>query len=393
MKIKLLMLLILILPLETMARIKLITMPVRERVEIQLDNSTATLVEEERIVPLVKGSNQVDFSWANTSIDPASVLFRLLPARGKPEVDAKVLSVSYPPNESSLVWSVGADKSGSARVRISYLLGGLEKSYHYRAVADKEETTLQLAQYLRVKNNSNEEYGQGQIWVGFGEQLQRPIGLNETKDLLLKRYEKVSIQKRYTVDVTKYGYIDIAKKKLQVPMHYVLKNDSDHGLGRVALPFGKARIFQQDGKGGTTFVGEDWGRFTPRDDEMELYLGVARDIVVKRTIERNERKRVSGNLYDYEIVVKYEIENFKDSAVTLDISEQATKLRQELGIINRRGAQWTLGKDTNIPGGLDKDKSDAEKLLFHVELAPQKKPGQAKKQTFRLHFIAQNEWR
>lgn len=53
-----------------LARIKLITLPVRERVEIQLGNPNATLVEEERILPLVKGVNQVDFSWANTQIDP-----------------------------------------------------------------------------------------------------------------------------------------------------------------------------------------------------------------------------------------------------------------------------------------------------------------------------------
>ena len=38
------------------ARIKLITLPVRERVEIQLDNPNATLVEEERIVPLPAGA-------------------------------------------------------------------------------------------------------------------------------------------------------------------------------------------------------------------------------------------------------------------------------------------------------------------------------------------------
>ena len=43
------------LPSTALARIKLITLPVRERVEIQLDNPNATLVEEERIVPLVKG--------------------------------------------------------------------------------------------------------------------------------------------------------------------------------------------------------------------------------------------------------------------------------------------------------------------------------------------------
>src|SRR5215212_405437 len=84
------------------ARIKLITLPVRERVEIQLDHPSATLVEEERIVPLVKGQNQVDFSWAGTQIDPNTILFRVV---DKPEA-VKVSSVSYPPNEAALVSSV-----------------------------------------------------------------------------------------------------------------------------------------------------------------------------------------------------------------------------------------------------------------------------------------------
>ena len=63
---------------QAVERIKLITLPVRERVEIQLDNPSATLVEEERIVPLVKGDNQVDFSWANTQIDPNTIVFRVV---------------------------------------------------------------------------------------------------------------------------------------------------------------------------------------------------------------------------------------------------------------------------------------------------------------------------
>src|SRR5690349_24737599 len=86
----------------TFARIKLITLPVRERVEIQLDHPNATLVEEERIVPLVKGENQVDFSWANTSIDPGTIVFRVVgPAADKQKkndakaIDVKVISVSY----------------------------------------------------------------------------------------------------------------------------------------------------------------------------------------------------------------------------------------------------------------------------------------------------------
>ena len=91
-----------------LARVKLITLPVRERVEIQLDNPGATLVEEERIVPLVKGENQVDFSWANTQIDPNTIVFRVVAPVGRQPLDVKVLAVSYPPNEAALVWTVGA---------------------------------------------------------------------------------------------------------------------------------------------------------------------------------------------------------------------------------------------------------------------------------------------
>ncbi len=72
------------------ARIKLITLPPRQRVEIQLDNPNATLVEEERIVPLVKGLNQVDFSWANTQIDPNTIVFRVLPRDEGPAKQAGV---------------------------------------------------------------------------------------------------------------------------------------------------------------------------------------------------------------------------------------------------------------------------------------------------------------
>ena len=96
--------------------IKLITLPVRERVEIQLDNPSATLIEEERTVPLVKGVNQVDFSWANTTIDPDTILFRFIAPGsdlgGAKPLEARVLSVSYPPNENALVWQVASSDSG-----------------------------------------------------------------------------------------------------------------------------------------------------------------------------------------------------------------------------------------------------------------------------------------
>src|SRR4051794_20481355 len=213
------------------ARIKLITLPVRERVEIELDHESATLVEEERIVPLVKGENQVDFSWANTQIDPNTIVFRVIgPAGDAKALDAKVLSVSYPPSEAALVWAVSAGDSGSARVRISYLLGNLSKSFNYRAIASHDETKLTLAQYMRLENFANEAYDSTNLWAGFGREFLKPVGLNETKEMLMAKFADVPVKKVYTCDLSEFGYIDEPQKKLRVPMHYVLKNDKANGL-------------------------------------------------------------------------------------------------------------------------------------------------------------------
>ena len=138
------------------------------------------------------------------------------------------------------------------------------------------------------------------------------------------------IKKTYTCDPQAHGYLDRPQNKLLVPMHYVLKNDKANHLGAAPLQYGKVRIFQDDGHGGTAFIGEDWGKFTPLDDEMRLYVGVAQDVVVKRTIDKNEQHRIAGNLYDREVIVKFEIENFKDKAVVLDVSENMRAIRNEL---------------------------------------------------------------
>jgi len=378
--------------LDALARIKLITLPVRERVEIQLDHPDLTLVEEERIVPLVKGINQVDFAWANTRIDPDTLVFRVLAPADGSQLDVKVLSVSYPPNENALVWAVSASDSGAVRVRISYVLGGLAKQFHYRAVAANDEQTLTLSQYLRIKNHANEAYDQTNVWVGFGEQVTKPIGLNETKEVLLGKYRDVPLKKTYTSDPQQFGYLDRAKDKLNVPMHYVLKNDVDSGLGQASLPYGKARIFQDDGRGGSAFIGEDWGKFTPPDDEMALYLGLARDIVIKRTIEKNKRTRIAGNLYRHDLIVKFEIENFKDTPAVLDLVERVSHLRNEIGINSPRDPEWQLGKSTTLDNGPDPDKSDFDKLTFHVDLPARAAGGEAEKQVHKLHLVLNNEW-
>ncbi len=222
---------------------------------------------------------------------PNTIVFRVVGPAAGTALDVKVLSVSYPPNEAALCGLSAPRGSGSARVRISYLLGNLTKSFNYRAVASHDETTLDLSQYMRLQNLANEEFRDTGLWAGFGPHFVKPIGLNETKELLVEKYRAVPIRKTYTCNPAEFDYIDPAQNKLRVPMHYVLKNDTAHNLGKTALQYGKVRIFiegaGENAKASTAFLGEDWGKFTPKDDEMRLYLGVAQDIVVKRTIDKN----------------------------------------------------------------------------------------------------------
>ena len=290
---------------------------------------------------------------------------------------------------------MGSSDSGSARVRISYLLGNLNKTFAYRAVAANDEKTLQLSQYMRLQNFANEEFGSTGLWAGFGKEFLKPIGINETKEMLMTRFMQVPIRKTYSCNPQEFDYLDRAQNKLRVPMHYVLKNDKANGMGTASLPAGKVRIFIEgtgpEAAKSTAFLGEDWGKFTPIDDEMKLYLGVAQDIVVKRTIDQNNQKRIAGNLYNREIILKYEIENFKDQPVTLDIAENVRYIRNELSGDNGRDIQWELGPQTTL-GDPDKEKSTFEKLLFHVKLPAKDKAGKADKQILKLHLILKNEW-
>jgi len=371
-----------------LAGIKLITLPPRERVEIQLDHGQATLVEEERSLPLTAGLNSVVFSWANTSIDRNSIQLRPLEGPGKVEL----LSVSYPPGESSLTWQVASAGSGPALVRISYLIGRLDKTFAYRAEVAHDERTLTLRQYILLHNGANEEFGIAGMWPGFGEPIERPIGVNETRKVLTARFLDVPVRKSYTADLARFGYLEPAKKRLKIPMHYVLQNDSAHGLGAFPLRYGKARIFQRDGHGGAAFLGEDWAAFTPRDDELKLFLGVARDIVVTRTIERREEIRRVGNLRDYDVTIRYEVENFKNAPATLDIVESLPALRQEILGNTGRDVDWELQGKRSLNAEIDTDRTTADRIVARATLTAATASNAAVKQLYTLHLRIKNEW-
>jgi hypothetical protein len=391
------------------ARIKLAAQPERERVEIQLDNGRYTLVEEERIVPLLAssvetGNNFIDFSWANARIDKDSIQFRPLAVRsggefgplsvvdGKPEV--AVINVAYPPNENALVWEVYAKRACALRVRVSYLVSNLTRTFSYRALADRDETHLTLRSYILLRNYSGEEFGEAGVWAGFGPAFQKEILQQEEIRMLLRRYARVPIRKTYEFDWYSNGPLNPDKPHAsKVLMHYEIQNDEAHGLGEFALQPGKARIFIEDGHGKEAFLGEDRASLTPRDDTMRLYLGEARDVVCTRTIQDNERHPVRGNLFDQELRIRYEIQNFKDRPLTLAILEQVNRLAAEYGSAPQGDAEWVLGRDTSPEIHPSTEKGGALPVL-RVDLPPRPEDPDAavEKVTVVFHLRIKNLW-
>jgi len=390
------------------ARIKLTTLPVRERVEVQLDNPQATLVEEERIVALLRGTNHIDFSWSNTAIDKGTIQFRVvgMPVRPKRAEDPaavvrpdgkvemiQVINVAYPPGENALVWEVFAEEPVAARVRISYLIGNLRRSFDYRAVAEHDESTLALRKYIRLDNFSGEEFGTSGIWAGFGNYFHREVGMNEAKQLLSWKFVGVPIAKTFTFNWWTGQHVPDEPEQRYVEMRYVLTNDEKHKLGVFPLQPGKARIFQKDGRGGEAFLGEDWGSFTPIDDEMKLYLGLARDVVVKRKILENKRHPVRGDLYHQEVVLQYTMENFKTDPATLDIVEDMNNLRDQLCGRKDRDAQWEIESRGTTLGEKQIERKDSHTCELHIPLkAAPKGDDEVKPVVATVHLFLRNEW-
>jgi len=357
------------------ARIKLVALPERAATVIRLDNPQATLIEEERVLTLQKGLNKVDFAWKSVSIDADSIRLAVL---DHPD-NVKLLNVSYPPNEDALVWEINSDGDYAETVRISYLLRNIDRLVTYKAVADKDETKVDLLSFLVLRNFSGEDFDQAKVVLDYGQAFQQGIKNEETKQMLFLKAPKVPITKVWTFDAASLPWDPekLEKKNVGIPVSYRIVNDSKSGLGRFALWGGKARIFQDDGHGSTIFLGEDMTNLIPVGEKTELYIGDSRDIVVtqRKMLERqiNIRRNDDNHivLYDTDEVITAKIESFKDRPAVLTVIEHIP-------------GQWDMEQCN-----MDYNKKDANTLEFEISLPARTDKGPAMKE-LKMHYHRRN---
>ncbi|MBM4024475.1 MAG: DUF4139 domain-containing protein [Planctomycetes bacterium] len=164
------------------AKVDLTTLPSRDTVQLTIYNSAdLTLARESRALTLKTGANALQFSWENTLIDPTSL--EMLPKAQAAQID--VAELVYPPRVRNLgLWNIASKVSGKVPVEITYLTSGLAWRAYYMGTLTQDEKTMRLQAYVRVTNNSGEDYENAQTRLIVG----KVHILDEIADLARRQY-------------------------------------------------------------------------------------------------------------------------------------------------------------------------------------------------------------
>jgi hypothetical protein len=318
--------------------IDLSTVPARDAVQLTIYNSEdLTLVRETRQVTFKQGANPLQFSWANTLIDPTSVELKFLTQADKLEV----LDTTFPHDKpQQLVWNVNSEFDGAATIQITYFTSGITWSADYIAIADAAEKAMKFEGFVRVHNNSGEEYEDAQVRLVVGTinlveriaQLAQlpPANVPGIDADRLTKYQKEVVRAAIVLaDGKSRGDKDEAPKEIvkeglseyfiftiegtetvangwskrlrsieaaavplkiqyryrpneygdQLVRMYLLTNDEKSQLGSSPLPDGMVRVFKDNGRDGLSYVTQQPIKYIPIGDKIELNLGVDPEVI------------------------------------------------------------------------------------------------------------------
>jgi hypothetical protein len=154
-------------PFAPASAIELVTLPRRDKVQLTIYNSAdLTLVRERRNLTLKKGWNWLQFMWANTLIDPTSLSLEPLEQAGKIDIQQLV----FPARLRELGrWLIRSEISGQVPFEITYFTSGLSWRAFYMGTLSEDEKKMKMQGYVRIGNNSGEDYDNAQTRLIVGQ--------------------------------------------------------------------------------------------------------------------------------------------------------------------------------------------------------------------------------
>jgi len=323
--------------------IDLVTLPPRDAVQLTIYNSEdLTLVKEIRSITFKRGVNRLQFSWANTLIDPTSVYLRPL----EQEDQIEVLDTTFPGDRPQvLIWNIESAFEGQVKVEVSYFTSGISWSADYVMITDAAETQAAFDGYVTVVNRSGEDYEGAQVRLVVGvvnlvekiaQLAQRPVPKDGDKLRVLKEQvlreafkkadakagdkwaadenarpaeiikEGLSEYFIFTVEgaqTVKNGWSQrmVSFRASQVPFEilyryrahqygprpvrfFILANDQEHKLGESPLPDGVIRVFRDNGRNGLNYFTAQSAKYIPIKEKIELNVGTDDQLVYERLV-------------------------------------------------------------------------------------------------------------
>ncbi len=404
------------------AKVDVVTLPKRDSVQLTIYNSAdLTLVREQRALTLKSGINKLQFSWANTLIDPTSL--EMLPKDNAKDIDN--IDLKFPPRVRELgLWYVNSAVGGNVPVEISYLTSGLSWRAFYSGTLTKDETAMQLKGYVRVTNDSGEDYENAQTRLIVGK-----VNLiDEIAGLARKEYPYGRPQEMYPTEIDDIGAVrslkremmkmaeapamsgasrpkEIKKEGLSEYFLYTIegtetiptgwskrlpsfkaekvpvvnffkyeeerygpqayrflsfKNDKKHNLGSTPIPGGIIKVFRSiDKENHFSYEGQSNFKYIPVDEDVELNLGPVSTVIVEpKLMDYKTNRYMFDN--DGDIIGWDEIREFKiEVKNTRDVPVKVEITRN----VNIRS--WDLNKS----GDYGKyEKIDLDTFRFTLEL-------------------------
>lgn len=340
--------------------VDLVTLPVRDGVTLTVYNSAdLTLVRETRTISVKKGKNRLLFSWHGTKIDPSSVLFE--PVTHRQEIELE--HTSFPGGKPQhLIWHIKSEVDGQVRVSVSYFTSGLTWNMDYTAVVYDTRNKVQFSGFVRIYNNSGEDYPGAAVRLIVGKinlvekiadlASRRGLNLNvldeENKRRLRRDVLRSAFRRAESVALDEKGYYTDKKKIVKeglseyfmftipgqetirhgwskrmralhsdrvnfreefrlnsqrygsLPVRFLIwKNDKKQGLGESPLPDGILRLYSEDGTGLSGWLGKVKLNFVPMQAPLEVNLGQDPLISAGKSLLQVSRRKFSVRYRSY----------------------------------------------------------------------------------------------
>jgi hypothetical protein len=405
-----------------------------------------TLVRESRALTLKDGKNALQFSWENTLIDPTSL--EMLPKANADKID--IAELVYPPRVKNLgLWNIDSRISGKVPVEITYLTSGLSWRAFYMGTLTEDEKTMRLQGYVRVTNNSGEDYenaqtrlivgkvhildqiaelarreypygrpgvsmpgdrfgrasGRGGRWEKMTMEAAAPAVAvpSEPKKIVkegLSEYFLYTIEGTETIptgwskrlmsfDVEDVPVVNLYKYEQQrygnsVVRFLSFKNDEEHELGESPIPGGMLKVYRSaDNAGHLSYTGQSSFKYIPVDEDVELNLGPAANVVVEPKLmsfqSENYRFDRRGNVAGWDDIHTFgiEVRNTREIPVKVEIRR------------NFNSQYWSITRSGDFDGF---EKVDLNTVKFTLTL----EPGAVRKFEYTLRTyqgVRQEDWR